>query len=584
MRVLHRILVAVAFFSLTATTLADETKPILVVAMRGHQNLIDDLSFVGSSIAFQAKDREKLGKKFVNGSINSFLRKLLEKDEFDIQEMPGIDPQRPWGFTVLTDEVNIVPMAFLPITGLEAYLEVVKKYNGDRVQETEDGLYEINLTDTETVFIKTEGDWGFIAQGPDNLATLPNPDEILGDLPSKYDLGMRINFQEIPEFLRDMVVDSSDRLAEILPIANVQGPLGILGEEPGELLNMMLTQIDQLTIGGSIDAENENISFEVTVKPVEGSDVERHFATLPEATTRFGNLVDPDSAIMMHVTIAAMDDHTMKLAKKSIDDYHQQVMAAIEAAEEVGTDREREVFGELLTSLHEITTASIETRGVDMAMRMTGKSGKYTLVAATKVADREPVDAMVQRIAELAQGDPGFETVKLQVAEQDGVAIHSFKMTASGDQEDSKGVSMMQALFGDSIEMHIAVGEDAFFFALGVDGLEQLKAAMKLEEKLVPPMEAVIDFESIADILAVSVGDNQQIQLAMVVMKMQLASADSHLSLSLNPSSDGMVFQGKAQKAIVKVIAIAFPLLQDTILEQLKSGDGALGLPSIPGL
>ncbi len=582
MRVLHRFFVAVVLFSLASTSLADETKPIVVVSLRGHQNLIDDLAYIGSTSALKEKDHEKYGQRFIKG-VNRFIRKLSERDEFDILEAPGVDPQRPWGFAILTDEVNIVPVAFLPITDLDAYLEFLKKNNDDRVEETEDGLYEFNVTDTETMFIKLEGDWGFIAQGPGNLVTLPNPEEILGDLPLQYDMGIQINIQEIPEFLRDMVLDSSDGLSDIIPIDGLQSLTGMLGGDPDAALKMMLTQIDQITIGISVDAEEKIASFEVIVKPIEDSAVQRHFAALPEATTRFGMLVDQDSAIMAHVTIAEMDDRMKQLSTKAINDYHQQVMAVLEASDEVSTDREREVFGELLGSLTEIATATVDSGSVDMAMRITGDSKKLTLVAATKIADRAPVDAMVRRIAELADGDPGFETIELEVAEHDGVAIHAFKLAPSGDGNVSAGAGMMKALFGDSADIYVAVSEEALFLAIGVDGLEQLKVAMQLEEKLVPPMEAVIDLKPIIRLAMGALGDNQQMKMAVGLMGAQLINTDSHMSFSLKPSSDGMVFRGEAREGILRLIAVAFPLLQDTILDQIKSGSGALGLPSIPG-
>ncbi len=585
MLVLQRIFVAFFFLSLASTTLADETKPILVVSLKGQQHLIDDLEYIGSTRAFQEHDREKQGQKFVDSIVNRFMRKLLEIEKFDLRELPGIDMERPWGFTVLTDEVNIVPLAFLPVTDLDAFLEYAKEFSADRVQEAEGGLYEINMTDTETVFIKLEGDWVFIGQGPDNLVSLPNPEELLGDLPLRYDLGVQINFQEIPAFLRDMVLDSSDRLMELLPLDSLQGLTGMLGDDPGKMLNLMLTQIDQVTIGSSIDAESHNATFEVTVRPLDDSAAQRHFATLPEATTRFGVLVNPDSAIMAHVTIAEMDDRTTQLAMKTVNDYHQQVMTAIEATEEVTTDREREVFVELVTSFTEITTAAIETGSVDMAVRVTGNSGSMTMVAATTVADREPVDALVGRIAELAQGDPGFEKIELEVTEQDGVAIHAFKLAANAEGEvASAGTGIMKTLFGDAMEIYVAVGEDTFFLAVGAEGLEQLKAAMKMEEKLVSPMEMVMDFKPVIDLLGGLAGDNQQIKVVMGVLRMQLISIDSHVTLSLNPSSDGIVLRGEAREGILKLMAVAFPLLQNTILEQLKAGGGPLGLPSVPGL
>lgn len=580
-RVLHRIFAAIALLSLASTTLADETRPILVVSLKSHQNLIADLEYVGSTTAVSEKTREPNGKKFVDNFTNRFINKLFDIENFKLRELPGVDPERPWGFTVLTDGVNIVPLGFLPITDLEAFVEYAKKYNGDRVQETEDGLYELNLTDTETFFIKLEGDWGYFGQGPHNLVDLPNPEKLLGDLPSKYDMGVRINLQEVPAFLRDMILDSSDRLGDLSPIDGLENLTAMLGDDPGEALSIMLTELDQVTIGGSINAETKDLTFDVHIVPVEGSGAAKEFAALPEATSRFGSLINDDSAVMMHFTVESLTDGMKDLAKTTISDYQQQVIAAIEANEQVATDREREIFGELLTNFTEIATASIDSGSVDMAMRMTGASPKFTLVGGTKIANREPVDAMIRRIGELAVGDPGFESVSLEVAEQDGVAIHAFKFAGSVGEGSSTGAGLIEPLFGDSRQMHVAVGEDAFFFAFGPNGLEDLKTAMQVEEKSVPPMEFVIELKAFFDLLGRSAGDSQELKLIMGVLQMQMATVDSHAKMTLSQSSDGMLLHGESKEGIIKIFAVAFPLLQDTILEQLKSGNGALGLPGL---
>ncbi len=580
-RVLHRIFVAVVVSSFAATALADETKPILVVATKGHQNLIEDLEYVGSTSSFDPAEGEKKGRLFVNVTVGGMIRKTLDLEEFDIREMPGIDGERPWGFTVLTDEVNIVPLAFLPVTDLDAFLEFVKKYNGDRVNEAEDGLYEINLTDTETMFLKLDGDWAFIGQGPHNLETLPNPDEVLGDLPSQHDVGMRITFEEFPAFLRDMLLDSSDRLGDVLPIDGLDSLLGMLGDDPGESLSILMTQIKEATFGMSIDAEKHTTSFEVELIPVEGSGAAKEFAALKEGTSRFGDLIQDDSAVMMHVTVDEMTPGMIDLAKQTVEDYHAQVRTIIENTDKTDQDREREIFGEIVASFTSILSDTIDTGKVDMAMRMSGNAPKLNMVGGTTVADPEPVDAMIKRIAELAEGDPGIESVTLNVTEQDGVAIHAFKFANQAGENAPAGPSMMQALFGNSMEMYVAVSEDAFLFSCGPDGLEQLKATITPSKKTVPPMEVVLEFKTLFDLASGSVGDNQQMQMIMTVMKMQMATVDSHTKLSVNPSSDGLVIKGEAQEGIIKLVAVVLPLVQDLVVEQIKSAASSSGLPLI---
>lgn len=578
-RVLHRIIAAVVVSSFAATAVADETKPILVVSMKGHKNLIEDLEYVGSTASFDPAEAEKKGKIFVDFVVNRYIKDIFELDEFDIRDMPGIDPERPWGMTVLTDQVNIVPLAFLPVTDLDAFLEFAKKYNGDRINEAEDGLYEINLTDTETMFLKLEGDWAFIGQGPHNLETLPNPDEVLAELPSQHDLGIRISMEDFPAFLRDMLLDSSDRLGDVLPIDGLDSMLGMLGDDPGETLTLLMTQIKEVTIGMSIDAEAKVSSVEMNLIPVEGSGAAKEFAALTEGTSRFGTLIKDDSAVMMHITVDEMTPGMIDLAKQTVQDYHAQVMTIIENTERASTDREREVFGEVLASFTSILSDTIDTGKIDLAMRMNGAVSKSTMVCGTTIADREPVDAMIKRIAELSDGDPGIESVTLDVAEQDGVAIHAFKFASTPDGNASQGADMMNALFGEYRDVYVAVGDDAFLFAFGRDGLEELKAAIAPVEKTVPPMEMVVELKAFFDLASGSVGDNQQMQMVMTVMKMQMALVDSHTKLSVAPSSDGLLVKGEAQEGLVKLLAVALPLLREAIVEQIKSAVGDAGLP-----
>ena len=400
------VLAMVALVSSTAA--AADMQPVAVVSLRSYQNLIDDLEYFGSTSAFQPTDREKTGTDFVNKVVNRFVEKLLEIDDFNIRELPGVDFARPWGLAVMTDEVNIVPIGFAPITDLAAFIEHLKQYIGeDNVQDAGDGMFEVSITETETVVVKTEGDWGYVGQSAENLAELPDPMAVLGSLPESYDLGVQVYMQRIPEFLRDMVVDMLRQSDGDLPIPGLSALPQLPGVEPGELVELALTQVDEMTLGWSLDAEAQNLGFEMSVKAVPDTVVAQHFAAMKETKTKFGSLLSGDDPLSGHLTMS-LDEGQIETATALLESYQSQVMETLAGSEAVASDAERDALRDLAEQMLGLARQTIEAGQVDVAFRGMGNIGSLTLVAGVRVADADAADALARRFAELAAGDATF--------------------------------------------------------------------------------------------------------------------------------------------------------------------------------
>src|SRR5690606_36983965 len=102
--------------------------------------------------------------------------------------------------------------------------------------------------------------WAFVAQDKESLADVPaKPVDLLGALPTEYDLAAKLNLNNIPELFREMIIAQMRNGIELS-----------LEQEPGESdedfaqrqqmvelqvaqLERMFTEITDLTIGWNVD-------------------------------------------------------------------------------------------------------------------------------------------------------------------------------------------------------------------------------------------------------------------------------------------------------------------------------------------
>ncbi len=110
------------------------------------------------------------------------------------------------GAVVQTDGFQFVPVVCLPVSDLDALLQLPGMF-AMTTSDIGDGITEIEIPN-QSVFVKKDGNWAFLAQQPEMLETTPdNPGEMFDKLTADYDVAARVMLQNVPEMYRSIAIE-----------------------------------------------------------------------------------------------------------------------------------------------------------------------------------------------------------------------------------------------------------------------------------------------------------------------------------------------------------------------------------------
>ena len=255
-----------------------------------------------------------------------------------------------------------------------------------------------------------------------------------------------------------------------------------------EEIEKALTQIDKLTFGWTISREDRKAYVDVMATAVAGTDLADEFANISEGTTAFAGFESPEATVSAVCTgaIAASDREQLTAMWASS---REQLDVMFESSDIFDDPRVKEVargfMGKLVAALEKM----LDTDKFDGGMAVFGE-GPFTIVAGGAVADSAVFDDLVDdTLDEVAAEFPSYEGYSRNVAEHKDLHFHTINVPSFPDPE------MLEAaheVFGDKIDITIAVGQKRVFFGVGPGAIDRVKHVVDLSAEMgevtVPPM------------------------------------------------------------------------------------------------
>jgi len=120
----------------------------------------------------------------------------------------GIDKTKPAGGYVAMSATGPKIVGFIPVTNLKAMLATFRERIGTP-KDVGDGLLEVGADRQQPLYVKEQSGYAFISQDRDNLKDLPDdPSKMLAGLDKQYDIGVRLNMENVPAEYRDILISS----------------------------------------------------------------------------------------------------------------------------------------------------------------------------------------------------------------------------------------------------------------------------------------------------------------------------------------------------------------------------------------
>lgn len=561
----------------TANGLAQDApyKPVILVAVNSYDDLIGNLKFVGSTIEDQ---------NFVD-KVSLLVGNMLDAQGLKLDQVKGIDPQKPWGFAIVSDGLDLIPFSFAPVTDLKAFLASLAPLLGE-AEETDDGFYEVSVAKLAgfipagpllagpdiTVYVKERDGWALGVQLPEHVDVVPDPAEMLGALTEKNQLVLQLNMVNLPEAVQGMMADQFPML-EVPGLAAAPQPLPdesdaqfALRKAATEMMTNMIGQVlrdsEEITIGWSIDKDARRVVGDFYCRPVEGSDLQNHIADMQAAQTRFAPLLEPEGAVLTLGMTAPLDAPRAEGMQRFVDAYHAAVRDSVESSEAVQSDEERQTFHELTDVVGEVFSSTVVGGNIDVAVRLTGGRETYTLVGGMLIEEVERTKELLNRVAELAEDDPGFDSVQLEIDQVGGVPIHALKLA----RPEALGALGQMA---KEPTLHVAFEENIVWWAIGPKGLSELKSLIGAEPTAAKPMQVSVRLREALPMLLPP--DDQQMMMIGAVLGFQLREADL-MTMVLEAQEDGLHGHAELEEGYMRMFGAILPFLGP-----LLSGDGGGG-------
>ncbi len=524
-------------------------KTVAVIAGEQFDSLIKDVTFLGTLAG-----RPEMGQ-MVEGGINFFTHG---------KGLQAIDRTQPWGVIVQTDGMQLLPVGCLPVKKLSDLLAVVTAY-GIEVKDAGDGIKELAQPEGQAVFVKEADGWAYIGQSPAVLANVPeNPQAILNEIVSEYDLGAGFSVQNVPEMYRQFAIQA---MQSGMQQAMEQKPDE--SDEEFQLRQQMATaqldqvkrgieELDSFALGWTIDANEQKTYLDVTVKAVPGSKTAKEFEAAKDSRTNFAGFYQPDAAA------------TMVFASQSDPDQQDvaQLEAAMSSAREQfnkGMDENEDIPAELRDGLKaaasdwfDALTATVKTGQVDGGASLHASADSISLVAGVLVKDTAKFESGLKKLESAAkETHKEFPGIQWNAASHAGVNFHTLSVPVPADKEAPR------KLLGETVDIAFGVGPEAVYLAAGRDNIQAVKKAIDASAaepgKKVSPFELAVSLGPMAEFAAAQADEGPEKATAKAIADMLRAEGQGrdHLRLTGQVIPNGLRYRFEAEQGVLKAMGKA---------------------------
>ncbi len=530
-----------------------EMKPIAVVALSSIDELMEDTNFVGSLAGMPQ------------------LAQMVQPQVVGMT--PGLDHSRPIGAIVQSDGVTPGGAICLPVTDLKQLLAMSQMFLGATFEQDADGIYEITAKD-QTLFAREAGGWAYLSMMPQMLEGLPdNPGELFEKLTKDYDLGIRLNVQNIPEAYRQMFLEQMRAGIEMGMIQlpeesdeNFQTRQDVTKLQL-EQMERAIKEIDQLTFGLSVDREQQRAFFDFLYTALPDTRLAEQLALNSDPKTDYAGFFQPDAAMMMSFT-SKIAEADIAQADQMFEAFRMQMKTAMaEVEDELPSDEAREIADEAVNNFLDAIVASFKAGVMDGGAVVHLAPNSLTMVAGGFVAEPAKVESGLKKLAEIAKDEPDFPGINWNAESHGDVQFHTLTAPIPDSEPEA------HQLFGDNIEMVVGIGTKSVYFALGRDCLDAVKqvidASAAEPQKSVPPMEMTLSLKKIMDVAVAFADEEDQDNLRMIAdMLGQDATGRDHVRMVVQPIPNGVRIRTEAEEGVLRAIGMG------VMQEMQKSGQG----------
>jgi hypothetical protein len=467
----------------------------------------------------------------------------------------GIDRSRPIGvFLTMADGQDAEPefQACIPMTDHQQWFQAIAGM-GLEPEDLGEGKYEIAAAG-QFIYAKVADGWLHMGQSEESLSeVVQNPTELLGDLPQRYNLAVRLDLEQISPEARRSALDQmrsqveqnvaqqfGDQLGEQLDLAKEAG------EAQLEELEEVMKDVQQIVLGFLTESDQKRVAIDAAIQFLPGTELAAQMESQAGLRSEFAGLQVAESAAQVRLTGAMAKDQDKAAAKLALQEFLKQVEQAMQRTEL--PEQRAGLLKQLMASCTKVLEQTIDEGLVDGAAALSYHDDVLRVLAGVRVADGRAIENELKSFisgltaASEIQFEPDYAT-------EGSWRLHRLRAQLP-DSEDSIG-----SLLGQEIEIFIAASDKKLLVSLAPDGEESLRSAIRQMDSAQPvevtPMEVVL---KVGDLVRLMQKANPDPSMEEMLAAVEQVESNDQVKVTATVLPRGFVVRASIEEGVLKTL------------------------------
>ncbi len=534
----------------TPNAAPQSTDPVLVVTVASLNKLMQDVNYITGV----------MGQPQAGGMFTMMAGTFTQV----------LDTTRPIAVLVPMVDGSPEPIGVLPSNNIEMVLKRLEAQTGP-ADKLDDGTLVI-AAGPALVYIRQVGSWAVVARNRELIDLVPaDPMSLMEGLGDNYDIGLRLNIQEIPLQLREMLVEQLTQGFE-QAMARQQGGdqnSSKLSQMQLDQLNQLIREAEQLKFGLNINPNKRIISIDTEFTAAAGTELAQIYASTQPIASKFAAVLSGDPALRYHAaaSISPKVAQNMRESTAAIKEAMQTALAQQDELE----DHQRAEIEELLGELIEIGVKTLQAGKMDVGLIGRADDETLQIVGGSFVHDGNAVAAWVKELAAKLRDAGDAPQFNFDEGQYNGVTLHSIVFDIPAKEEE------LRRMFGAQAKIQLGTGPQSVYFALGKGSAEAMQKLIdsadsdrgdlterplgQIRVKLLPILR-----------LVQSVKPNDS--LAAVIDAVALGGDNDYLNVVNRGIENGQASNVEIGEGLIKAVGAAIREAQNAQMQQLQRGGG----------
>ncbi len=481
----------------------------------------------------------------------------------------GLDANRPLGVFVPIVDGAPEPIGVIPTNDVEMLLKRIEAQAGP-ADKLDDGTLVI-AAGQSLVYIRQVGTWAVVARQKDLLDLLPaDPMAMLDGMGDAYDLAVKLNIQEAPLPLREMLIENLRQGFEqaVARQADDAEAISAINANSIEQLETFIRDTDQLLVGLNVDPNKRNVTIQVDFTAVPGSELAAMYANQRSIPSQFTSVIREDAAMYYHAA-SSIDPAVMDQYQGSLDAAIAMLGQALEQQSQLDelTQDQVKAMAEKFVGLLGDT---MREGKFDLGVKMIADDSQFQFVGGMFVSDGQAAAEFVKEIAAKVDGRGDAPVFRFDESQYSGVSMHSVLVDLPQDATEAR------ELFGDQLDIKLGTGPKAVYFAIGRGSVEEMKQLIDSAARVDTATDRPLGRARLRllPVLRLSQSIRQNDTVAAVIDALAQAADTDYVAMEGSAIANGSTSLVEFGEGIVKAIGAAVREAQMQRMRELQPGGG----------